>query len=50
MNIVIVVAGLYGHLSGITRHAANLARCLLTRTGVSSVHVIAADRQWSALD
>jgi glycosyltransferase involved in cell wall biosynthesis len=50
MNIVIVVAGLYGHLSGITRHAANLARCLLTRTGVSAVHVIAADRQWSALD
>jgi glycosyltransferase involved in cell wall biosynthesis len=50
MNIVIVVAGLYGHLSGITRHAANLARCLLTRTGVSSVHVIGADRQWSALD
>ncbi len=50
MNIVIVVAGLYGHLSGITRHAANLARCLLTRSGVSAVHVIAADRQWSALD
>jgi len=50
MNIVIVVAGLYGHLSGITRHAANLARCLLTRAGVTSVHVIAADRQWGALD
>ena len=49
MNIVIVVAGLYGHLSGITRHAANLARCLLTRSGVTAIHVIASDRQWSAL-
>jgi glycosyltransferase involved in cell wall biosynthesis len=50
MKIVIVVAGLSGHLSGITRHGANLARCLLTRASVSEIHVLAADCQWSALD
>jgi glycosyltransferase involved in cell wall biosynthesis len=50
MKIVIVVAGAAGHLSGVTRHAANLARCLLSRTGVTAIHVIAAECQWDALD
>ncbi|HTZ57394.1 MAG TPA: glycosyltransferase family 1 protein [Acidobacteriaceae bacterium] len=50
MNIVIAVAGSSGHLSGVTRHATNLARCLLTRTGVTAVHVIAARGQWQSLD
>jgi glycosyltransferase involved in cell wall biosynthesis len=50
MKIVIVVAGSSGHLSGVSRHAANLARCLLTRAGVTAVHVIAAECQWSSLD
>jgi glycosyltransferase involved in cell wall biosynthesis len=50
MKIVIVVAGAAGHLSGVTRHAANLARCLLSRSGVTAIHVIAAECQWDALD
>jgi glycosyltransferase involved in cell wall biosynthesis len=50
MKIVIVVAGSSGHLSGVSRHAANLARCLLTRAGVTAVHVIAAQCQWDSLD
>jgi glycosyltransferase involved in cell wall biosynthesis len=50
MKIVIVVAGSSGHLSGVTRHAANLARCLLSRSGVTAIHVIAAECQWDALD
>ena len=50
MKIVIVVAGSSGHLSGVSRHAANLARCLLTRAGVTAVHVIAAECQWQSLD
>ena len=50
MKIVIVVAGSSGHLSGVSRHAANLARCLLTRAGVTAVHVIAAECQWKSLD
>ncbi len=32
-------------LSGVTRHAANLARCLLTRQEISAVHVVAAPWQ-----
>jgi glycosyltransferase involved in cell wall biosynthesis len=50
MKIVIAVAGSSGHLSGVTRHAANLARCLLSRDGVTAVHVVAAECQWDALD
>ena len=50
MKIVIVVAGSSGHLSGVTRHAVSLARCLLTRAGMTAIHVIAADCQWAALD
>jgi glycosyltransferase involved in cell wall biosynthesis len=50
MKIVIVVAGSSGHLSGVTRHAANLARCLLSRSGVTAIHVVAAECQWDALD
>jgi glycosyltransferase involved in cell wall biosynthesis len=50
MKIVIAVTGSSGQLSGVTRHAANLARCLLTRAGVSAIHVIAADCQWESLD
>jgi glycosyltransferase involved in cell wall biosynthesis len=50
MKIVIVVAGSSGHLSGVSRHAANLARCLLTRAGMTAVHVIAAECQWNSLD
>ena len=50
MKIVIAVAGSSGHLSGVTRHAANLARCLLSRSGVTAIHVIAAECQWDALD
>jgi glycosyltransferase involved in cell wall biosynthesis len=50
MKIVIVVAGSSGHLSGVTRHAVSLARCLLSRSGVTAIHMIAAECQWDALD
>lgn len=50
MKIVIVVAGSSGHLSGVTRHAVSLARCLLSRSGITAIHVIAAECQWDALD
>ena len=50
MKIVIAVAGSSGHLSGVSRHAANLARCLLTRAGVTAVHVVAAECQGDSLD
>jgi glycosyltransferase involved in cell wall biosynthesis len=45
MNIVIAVAGSSTHLSGVSRHAANLARCLLTREGVTEIHVVAGTSQ-----
>ncbi len=50
MKIVIPVAGSSGHLSGVTRHAANLARCLLTRAGVTAIHVVAAECQRDSMD
>ena len=50
MKIVIAVAGSSSHLSGVSRHAANLARCLLTRAGVTAIHVVAADSQWDSMD
>jgi glycosyltransferase involved in cell wall biosynthesis len=50
MNIVIAVAGSSTHLSGVSRHAANLARCLLTRAGVTAIHVVAGASQCDLMD
>jgi glycosyltransferase involved in cell wall biosynthesis len=49
MKIVIAALGSSKHLSGVSRHAANIARCLLTRPEVSEVHMIAARRQCRSL-
>jgi glycosyltransferase involved in cell wall biosynthesis len=49
MKIVIVVAGSSEYLSGISRHAANMARCLLTRPEISEVHLVGSERQYRAL-
>jgi glycosyltransferase involved in cell wall biosynthesis len=49
MRIVIVVVSSAEHLSGVPRHAANMARSLLTRPEITSVHLIAAQWQCAAL-
>ncbi len=49
MKIVIAVVSSATHLSGVSRHAANLARCLLTRADVRAVHLIVARWQYDSL-
>lgn len=49
MKIAIAVVSSAVHLSGVSRHAVNLARCLLTRADVSQVHLIAAHWQYESL-
>jgi glycosyltransferase involved in cell wall biosynthesis len=49
MRIVIVVVASAEHLSGVPRHAANMARSLLTRPEITAVHLIAAEWQCPAL-
>jgi glycosyltransferase involved in cell wall biosynthesis len=49
MKIAIAVVSSAVHLSGVSRHAVNLARCLLTRPDVSQVHLIAASWQYDSL-
>lgn len=45
MNVVIALTSSSGQLSGVQRHAINLARCLLTRAEITAVHLIAAPWQ-----
>jgi glycosyltransferase involved in cell wall biosynthesis len=45
VKIVIALTSSSGQLSGVQRHAINLARCLLTRTQITAVHLIAAPWQ-----
>jgi glycosyltransferase involved in cell wall biosynthesis len=45
MKILIAMASSSGQLSGVQRHAINLARCLLTRDEVAEVHLVAAPWQ-----
>lgn len=49
MRIVIVVVSSTEHLSGVPRHAANMARSLLTRPEITAIHLIAAQWQCAAL-
>jgi glycosyltransferase involved in cell wall biosynthesis len=49
LKIVIAIVGSSEHLSGVSRHAANMARCLLTRNEVAEVHLIAAEWQFRSL-
>jgi glycosyltransferase involved in cell wall biosynthesis len=45
MNILIALASSSGQISGVQRHAINLARCLLTREEFSQVHLVVAPWQ-----
>jgi len=45
MKVVIALASSSGQLSGVQRHAINLARCLLLRPEVTAVHLVAASWQ-----
>jgi glycosyltransferase involved in cell wall biosynthesis len=49
MRIVIAVVSSAEHLSGIPRHAVNMARSLLTRPEITSIHLIVAQWQTAAL-
>lgn len=49
MKILIAVVSSPEFLSGVTRHAANMARCLLTRPDVSEVHLVCAEWQYRSL-
>jgi glycosyltransferase involved in cell wall biosynthesis len=42
MNVVIAAVSSNRSLSGVSRHAANLARCLLLRPEISALHVLVA--------
>jgi glycosyltransferase involved in cell wall biosynthesis len=45
VKVVIALTSSSGQLSGVQRHAINLARCLLTREEITAVHLIAAPWQ-----
>ena len=45
MKIAVALTSSSGQLSGVQRHAINLARCLLTRDEITAVHLIAAPWQ-----
>ncbi len=45
MRVVITLASTPRHLSGVQRHAINVARCLLTRSEITAVHLIVAPWQ-----
>lgn len=49
MKVVIAVASFSHQISGVQRHAINLARCLLTRAAISAVHLIASPWQESLI-
>ncbi|HEX4285601.1 MAG TPA: glycosyltransferase family 1 protein [Terracidiphilus sp.] len=45
MNVVIAALSAPEHLNGVSRHCANVARGLLTRTEIAEVHLLAGDWQ-----
>jgi glycosyltransferase involved in cell wall biosynthesis len=49
MTVVVAAVGASAHLSGVSRHAANLVRCLLSRAEVSTVHFVVAPWQFDSL-
>ena len=50
MRIVIALASSSGQISGVQRHALNLASCLLTRPEVNELHLVAAPWQQSFVE
>jgi glycosyltransferase involved in cell wall biosynthesis len=49
LQVVIAAVAATTSLSGVSRHAANLARCLLTRQDIADVHLFLGDWQLDAL-
>ena len=50
MKVVIAIASSSGQISGVERHALNLASCLLTRPEIAEVHLVAAPWQQSFVE
>ena len=50
MKILIALASSSGQISGVQRHALNLASCLLTRPEIAEVHIVAAPWQQSFVE
>jgi glycosyltransferase involved in cell wall biosynthesis len=48
MNVVIAVVSSSNEISGVSRHALNLARCLLMRSEISTVHIVVAKWQYQS--
>jgi glycosyltransferase involved in cell wall biosynthesis len=49
MRIVIAAVASSPHLSGVSRHAASMARCLLGRAEVSAIHLVVAEWQYDSM-
>jgi len=49
MKIMIAAVAASDHISGVSRHAANLAHCLLTRDEVTEVHLVVGDWQYASM-
>jgi glycosyltransferase involved in cell wall biosynthesis len=49
MKIMIAAVAASDHLSGVSRHAANLAQCLLSRSEVAEVHLVIGGWQYESL-
>lgn len=49
MNVVIAIVSSAADLSGVSRHAANMARSLLTRPEISAVHLVLAAWQYQSI-
>jgi glycosyltransferase involved in cell wall biosynthesis len=50
MKVVIALTSSSGQISGVQRHALNLASCLLTRSEITEVHLVAAPWQQGFLE
>ncbi|WP_213805481.1 glycosyltransferase family 1 protein [Granulicella sp. dw_53] len=49
LRVVVAIVSSSEFLSGVSRHAVNMVRCLLTRTEVIEIHLIAAEWQYQSL-
>jgi len=49
MKILVAAVFQSSHLSGVARHGANVARCLLTQHGVSAVYLVVAPWQYESM-
>jgi len=49
MRVLVAAVFQSSHLSGVARHGANVARCLLTQEGVSAVYLVVAPWQYESM-